>query len=221
MSVLQGNVAGSIRLTGGGGGGDLTDVQVKTEAAGDYESVVVDGIALIDESSFLTDSDLTPYSTTAEIEAEYYNQDDVDELLEDKQDVLTAGDNITITNNVISASGGISFLTNEHVVGTWINGKTLYGRSFILPAAALNNSPYSFGILTSELDEVWIDARLTYIKTADNSGSYVTGVGYWNPDNNFDCRLQTAETYLQLQTWRSGGMIYQDGSVLSLLYTKS
>ena len=43
--------------------------------------------------------------------ASYYTKTETDTLLSAKQDVLTAGDNITIENNVISASGGSGTIT--------------------------------------------------------------------------------------------------------------
>lgn len=52
----------------------------------------------------------------------------VESLGTNKQDVLTAGDNITIENNVISASGsgGVDYSTTERKVGTWIDGSDVY-----------------------------------------------------------------------------------------------
>ena len=113
-----------------------------------------------------------------------------------------------------------AYSTEEKQIGTWIDGKPLYRRSFILTASNLNNSPFVTDIPSNIIDNIWIDASATFIKTADNSGSYISAVGYWNPANNFDCRLQTNEQYINLQTWRSGGMNYQDGSILTLIYTK-
>ena len=61
-------------------------------------------------------------------------EDDIDALetaMAGKQNVLTAGDNITIENNIISASGGSDdYSTTEKVIGTWYDGKPLYRRVF-------------------------------------------------------------------------------------------
>ncbi len=53
-------------------------------------------------------------------------EDAVSNLNTSKQDTLTAGDNITIENNVISASGGsdLSYSTTERKIGKWIDGTT-------------------------------------------------------------------------------------------------
>lgn len=62
-------------------------------------------------------------------------EDDIDALetaMSGKQNVLTAGDNITIENDVISASGGeVVYSTTEQVIGKWINGETIYRKVFI------------------------------------------------------------------------------------------
>ena len=59
-------------------------------------------------------------------------------LLEDKyQQKLTAGENITIEDNVISASGGggdatHSYTTEAKIVGTWTDGRNIYEQSYYI-----------------------------------------------------------------------------------------
>ena len=56
-----------------------------------------------------------------------------------KQNVLTAGDNITIENDVISASGGSNdYSTTEKVIGQWTDGKTLYRIVKEIPFSSLS-----------------------------------------------------------------------------------
>lgn len=45
----------------------------------------------------------------------YYTKDESDKKLNEKQNTLTPGDNITIENNVISASGGLPELLNQEI----------------------------------------------------------------------------------------------------------
>lgn len=214
---LIGSVSGNINL-GGSGDGGLDDVLVKKTT--DYESVVENDKAYIDLSWAASKTSLDDYVTLDDM-SDYYDKIEVNGMVNQKQDKLTAGDNITINNNVISSSGGgVNFSTTEQEIGVWIDGKKLYRRSFILTASNLNNSPFVTDIPSNIIDNIWIDASATFIKTADSSGNYITAVGYWNPANNFDCRLQTNQEYIYLQTWHSGGMNYQDGSILTLLYTK-
>lgn len=51
---------------------------------------------------------------------DYYTKEETDEMLNNKQDILTPGDNITIENNVISASGGeknfLVITTPTHII---------------------------------------------------------------------------------------------------------
>lgn len=63
-------------------------------------------------------------------------------LSENKQDVLTAGQNITIENNVISASGGGGgnsniYSLNETVIGEFL-GKTLYRKVYFISTAGIS-----------------------------------------------------------------------------------
>lgn len=57
----------------------------------------------------------------------------IDELASGKQNTLTAGDNITIENGVISATGGgtgsINYSTEEIEVGVWTDGKKIYQKT--------------------------------------------------------------------------------------------
>jgi len=78
---------------------------------------------------FVTTADLTNYATTAEL-ANYATTAD----LSGKQDTLTAGANITIQNNVISAQTGggssaLNYSETEQEIGTWIDGSTIYQKT--------------------------------------------------------------------------------------------
>jgi hypothetical protein len=58
---------------------------------------------------------------------EYYTKEEADELLKAKQPMLTAGSNITITNNVISAKVPASINHNSFVVTTHTWGCNVHG----------------------------------------------------------------------------------------------
>lgn len=105
--------------SGGSGGSDVTSVNGKTGAvtltAADvdaYTKSEVDGIVDdlgIDVEGLEQDIDT--------LEANVYTKSEVDAALNDKQDKLTAGQNIIIdANNVISASGGGSL---EQIQSDW------------------------------------------------------------------------------------------------------
>lgn len=136
-----GSLSGSIN-EGGGGGGGIIDVQVNTTQVPDYESVVENDVAKID---------LYPYMEKSETQTLFDLLNDEIELVDGKvgaleqivpykQDKLTAGNNITIENNVISASGGSSwnYSTNEVYTGqNWIDGKPIYCR--VIDLGSLKN----------------------------------------------------------------------------------
>ena len=67
-------------------------------------------------------------------------EDAVSNLNTSKQDVLTAGDNITIENNIISASGGgVDYSLDEQNTGLkWIDGNDIYQKT--VDFGALPNS---------------------------------------------------------------------------------
>ena len=89
--TISGNV---ISADGGGGGGNASITSV-TQAQ--YEQI--SGSA--DPSTLYVISDAPAVDIS-----DYYDKSDVDDLLADKQDVLTAGTGIDITNNIISVTGG-------------------------------------------------------------------------------------------------------------------
>ena len=69
------------------------------------------------------------------------------------QPKLTAGTNITIdANNVISAEGGggggePDYSTSEVDTGTkWVDGKTIYKKTFAIPSLSSDNIPINLGI---------------------------------------------------------------------------
>lgn len=130
---LFGEVAGRIGM--GGGGGEVADVKVKTSSQyesvvdendktayidlSDYakeselsEYVTSDGLTLI-LANYVTSTSLSSilndYVTDSELSTAlsyYVTQSELSTELTSYQPKLTAGENITIENNVISASGG-------------------------------------------------------------------------------------------------------------------
>ena len=71
-----------------------------------------------------TDTKLDTKANTSDV----YNKTETDEKLESKQDKLTAGTNITISDNTISVKD--TYSTSEIKIGTF-DGKALYRRCYI------------------------------------------------------------------------------------------
>ena len=117
---LFGEVAGRIGFEGGNG--EVVDVKVKTSSS--YESVVnpEDKTAYIDLSEYAKENELSEYVTSdgltlilanyitstslSSILNDYVTDNELSTELSNYQPKLIAGDNITIEDNVISASGG-------------------------------------------------------------------------------------------------------------------
>lgn len=94
-------------------------------------------------------------------------ENDVDSLetaLSSKQDTLTAGDNITIEDNVISANGGgIDYSLTEQDTGIkWINGKPIYQKTIDFGALpSYTTKTVNHGI--SNIENIWcIEAVANY-----------------------------------------------------------
>lgn len=112
---------------GGGGGGLVDDVKVNGTSVVDANKV-----AQIDLSDYATQSYVTnaldDYTTTAVLQANYYNKtetysdDEVDTLLNGKQNTLTAGTNMDITSNTISCTLPLS-VVNGKVCITYDDGQ--------------------------------------------------------------------------------------------------
>ena len=74
---------------------------VKTEIEAEIPTVPTSNTAFTNDAGYLTEhQSLTAYSTTQEVNTM------IDEAVSGKQDTLIAGENITIVDNVISATGG-------------------------------------------------------------------------------------------------------------------
>lgn len=110
-----------------------------------------------------------------------------------KQDTLTAGDNITIENGVISSTGGGSssseeiYSTEEQRIGTWNDGKPLYRKVYKFDITA---TPTRQTIMFDE--GFGVDKRLKKIEGnvfSENvewnwKGSYRLGLFDWHNDAN-------------------------------------
>lgn len=116
---------------------DVKDVLVRDSQSSVYQSVVDnEKNALIDLISYVKRNELIQELTTLE--------DEFDLKLTTKQNNLTAGANITIINDVISATGssggGINYSTSEQDTGLlWIDGKHIYQKTIVWNGAIGKN----------------------------------------------------------------------------------
>lgn len=120
--MLSGSVAGNIKVeTSGGSTVTITPTLESGTKIADFT---------IDENSGVL------YAPTPEPPIEYTAGANIqisdENVISATDTTYTAGNNITIENDVISASGGssLNYSTNEQVVGTWVNGKPIYQKTF-------------------------------------------------------------------------------------------
>lgn len=167
---MRGSLNGGITFDGGGVG------DVLTKTSGDYVSVVnqTDNKAYIDLSGYAKTSDLSNYvtndgltlilsnyvtsTTLSTVLSDYVTDSELSTELTSYQPLLTAGDNITIENNVISASGGgggVNYSTTEQDTGEiWIDGTShVYQKSFVYTLTGTNGQ---IDLLGFNISKAWI-----------------------------------------------------------------
>lgn len=149
-------------------------------------------------------------------------EDAVSNLNTSKQDVLTAGDNITIENNIISASGGSGVdysLTEQNTGLKWIDNKPIYQKTFSITSGWTLGSWVSVLNLTSSNIDTLIESPFTYYRETKNL--QYTGNGSVRPEsnvNNYGISVRYYNYNLDLLV-----IGYTDLSeiVITLLYTKT
>lgn len=169
MGTLEGYVEGMINLNGGGGGGtsDYNDLSNKPS----INNVTLEGdLNTEDLNISYLDLNDKPYinnmpdSSGASIGDVLTHTTNGDGWYPPVKELppYTASDNgkvLAIENNNVSwksDSNLINYSTSEQVIGTWIDGKPIYQRTFVLPTGInLNSSGVSLpSSITSELTDV-------------------------------------------------------------------
>ena len=152
---------------------DKADVSALTATNSRIDTVSGDVATKADAADVYTKSEVD--TKIAEIDlSDYYDKTEVDGLLDDKQDTLVAGDNITISGNVISAIGGAASSAITSGDTNAVAGGAVYDRFDEVEqvtAAALNN-----------LDEKKLDAS-AYTPT-DLSNYYTKSQVYTKAETN-------------------------------------
>lgn len=142
MGTLEGYVEGMINLSGGGGGGtsDYEDLENKPS----INNVTLSGNKTTSDLN-LSYNDLLnkpyinnmPPSTGADIGDVLTHTSDGDEWAAPEKELpaISASDDrkvLTVSNGeaVWASSGGVNYSSTEKVIGTWIDGSTLYQRTY-------------------------------------------------------------------------------------------
>lgn len=102
--------------------------------------------------------------------------------IDTKQNALTAGDNITIENNVISADTLDYYSTDDIIIGKWVDGRNIYRR------VIGNGSPIQTGVDVSSLN-------IDYVINIDG----ITGDGL-TPSSSNDMSCESQYSYIESNT---------------------
>lgn len=110
---------------------------------------------------------------------------------------------------------------DEQVVGTWIDGNTLYEKT--ISFTTTNNSNYiqqPVGLLKAEIDKVWVVDGFTY---KNNVYSSVMPYAYTNntvADDQFEGLIDKSSTNVTFD-YRVGKDLYEAPAYVTIRYTKS
>ena len=179
MGTLEGYVEGMINLSGGGGGGtsDYEDLENKPS----INNVTLSGNKTTSDLN-LSYNDLLnkpyinnmPPSTGADIGDVLTHTSEGDEWVAPAKELpaITSGDEgkaLIVSNGaaVWGSAGGINYSSAEKVIGTWIDGTTLYQRTYTFEGSL--GRTYSILDTTLDKDNVRVVSSLFNI-----SGSAIT-----------------------------------------------
>lgn len=118
-------------------------------------------------------------------------------------------------------SSGHNYSENEQVVGTWVDGNTLYEKT--ISFTTTNNSNYiqqPVGLLKAEIDKVWVVDGFTY---KDSIYSSVMPYAYTNntvADDQFEGFINKSSTNVTFD-YRVGKDLYEAPAYVTIRYTKS
>ena len=114
-----------------------------------------------------------------------------------------------------------NYSTDEQVVGTWIDGSTLYEKtiSFTTPNDS-NYTKQSVGLLTAEIDKVWIVDSFTYKDTIYTSAMPYAYINNTVADEQFEIFINKSSTNVTLD-YRVGTSLYEALAYITIRYTKS
>lgn len=110
---------------------------------------------------------------------------------------------------------------DEQVVGTWIDGSTVYERtiSFTTP----NDSNYTrqpVGLLTAEIDKIWVVDSFTYKGSIYTSAMPYAYTNNTVADEQFEGFINKSSTNVAFD-YRVGNSLYEASAYITIRYTKS
>lgn len=193
----RGQLTGFMR-TGGGGGGSEVVINPSGAAIGTMEKISVDGdiyeVRNVPDATSASNGDVLTrsasgvgwYPPTKELPV--YTSSDNNKVLAINNDTLTwvtipkelpsilssdEGKVLKVSNGVPtwqSAGGSTNYSTNEQAVGTWIDGRTLYEKTYYLPTQTGSHMALDNTINMSNADVCFV-TNFSY-----KFGNYINGL---------------------------------------------
>ena len=188
---LQGNVAGLIKLLGGGEGSTVV-VNPIIDSGNHIADISVDGVAysIYSPEGFSGNyNDLSNKPTLAAVASSGSYND-----LSNKPSI-----NGEPLQGDVTVSSEDNYSTTEHVVCTWIDGRPLYEKSIQFGAISDQNYSLDLGLLSSEIDICLFvpggsyinhgTLPIPYVHGIDNNSNIGGFINYNNVNVTFDFRI--------------------------------
>lgn len=129
---------------------------------------------------------------------------------------------LQVDGTIYGVSGGGSathnYSTTEQVVGTWIDGKTLYEKTVSFTTPSTNNyTQQSLGLLTNDIDTIFVQSG--YVSKGENVASWGAYASSVAPEQCVGF-IYKGTTNISFD-YRVGSSYYAGSSNLTIRYTKT
>lgn len=123
-----------------------------------------------------------------------------------------------LTKAIATSGGGSQYSTTEHIVGTWIDGKTLYEKTVSFTTASTGSyTQQSLDLLSSEIDTIFVQSG--YVLKGDNVASWGAYGSSVEPEQCVGF-IYKGSTNISFD-YRVGSSYFAGLSNLTIRYTKS
>ena len=133
-------------------------------------------------------------------------------------------DKVVTADKIADGVLGQNYSTSEQVIGTWVDGKPLYQKSFVIAADEL--SSYTTDLLSTNIDSIMFDLSSSFINTRESNGTGATlikSLSYWDTYNDQGFRINPSSEYIGISMFKSSSSqnVVYGNSVITLRYTKT
>ena len=167
---------------------------------------------------------ITPISTPEDFNAAKWSRINLKSIVDGKESYTLVKDGINIklvgsNGTESSVEESVALKTTEHVVGTWINDKPIYSKTFTLTPTSSGEVNFTINDFPSNVGLMWFDKTHTFLVTS--TGLIVHGSGASSNDAyTFDSRIiNIANNRLYFY---AGASIYSGSTIYATVeYTKT